>query len=602
LSCTSKFLTFALGAISFGALIFLNTAPIQAQLLPSVNIPSNSWVEVHPTFVGVPNGGQLFPQGWGNKGTYDPVTHRVILSDRWEDPIRGFISIFANGIYAYDPALNTFTVLKLNNWYARTNPDGGYTTLPLPANATDPTPPDHHPLTSLEVVPSQNAVYTVNGVNSISLPDPSILNKTWKMNLSTNSWTMVSSAGTDPNYPPNNISSTSGLIYDPVIQKLVYLVPSYCGCNGTAAYLFDPVSNRWAIQPQDPSSLNVYVAGAGVTYDSKRGLVMAYGGNQYSTANPTAHLWAYSAAQNKWTQLGDAPVTAQAPGFAYDSKHDVFLALVGNYTYIYNPNTRIWSRSPAVLNRPSSMQAWQGITYDPAYDVFVFEGGNWSNPLIALFRYDPGSSPPPGGPILQLHNDASEVSGLTNGSIVTPSTAPAGFKGTVVVNGTGSVNFTPAKVGNGVFFLNCCANTNTAYYKFTGTTIGNIFNLNQGQASFFLKSRYTFAQRQTLRASPRMAFDVRDANGHLFYFLTEISFGRLVFSYTVGGAAQFYYVPQGTEDALFGNGAILKVTMKWDGSLSKLYLNDVLSNRQRTRSLRRTGPRLPLSTWEHTNI
>src|SRR5205807_2156522 len=41
------------------------------------------------------------------------------------------------------------------------------------------------------------------------------------------------------------------------------------------------------------------------------------------------------------------------------------------------------------------------------------------------------------GPILQIHGDATEVSGVTNGSIVTPGTAPAGFTGKVVVNGTG---------------------------------------------------------------------------------------------------------------------------------------------------------------------
>jgi len=178
--------------------------------------------------------------------------------------------------------------------------------------------------------------------------------------------------------------------------------------------------------------------------------------------------------------------------------------------------------------------------------------------------------------LLQLHADATEVSGLTNGSTVTPGIAPAGFNGAVVVKGTGSANFTPAQVGNGVYFLNCCANTNNAYYKFTGATVGNIFNVNQGQISFYLKSRYSFTQRQTTAAGVRGAFDVLDdqASRHLFYFITQVSSGSLLFSYTVGSGAQFYYVPRGTEDTLFGNGSILKVTITWDGSVSKLYLND----------------------------
>ena len=46
---------------------------------------------------------------------------------------------------------------------------------------------------------------------------------------------------------------------------------------------------------------------------------------------------------------------------------------------------------------------------------------------------------------------------MTNGSVVTPTLAPAGFTGSVIVNGAGSVNFTPAQSGNGVYFLNCCS-------------------------------------------------------------------------------------------------------------------------------------------------
>src|SRR5262249_53426349 len=177
-------------------------------------------------------------------------------------------------------------------------------------------------------------------------------------------------------------------------------------------------------------------------------------------------------------------------------------------------------------------------------------------------------------PLLQIHADATEVTGVTNGSTVKPAIAPTGFTGKVVVNGTGSVNFATAQTGNGVYFVNCCANTNNAYYKFSGTTIGNLFHSNQGQISFYLKSRYSFAQRQTSAARPRYAFDVRDGNGaHLFYFLTQITSGYLYFNYAIDKAGQYYYVPRGTEDTLFGNGVILKVSLTWDGSTIKLYLN-----------------------------
>jgi hypothetical protein len=179
--------------------------------------------------------------------------------------------------------------------------------------------------------------------------------------------------------------------------------------------------------------------------------------------------------------------------------------------------------------------------------------------------------------LLQIQGNSSEISGLTNGSIVTPAIAPPGFTGTVVSNSGGSVNFTPAQTGSGVYFLNCCGTSN-AYYKFTGSTIGNIFNVNQGQISFYLESRYSFAQRQATASAARYAFDVRDNNpsNHLFSFLTQTTSGYLVFSYIVGGNAIFYYVPQGTEDTLFGNGVLLEVTITWNGSTTSLYLNNTL--------------------------
>ncbi len=180
-------------------------------------------------------------------------------------------------------------------------------------------------------------------------------------------------------------------------------------------------------------------------------------------------------------------------------------------------------------------------------------------------------------PLLQMHLDATEVSGVSNGSVVTPSIAPAGFTGKVVANGSGSVNFTPAQSGNGVYFLNCCVNGNNAYYKFTGATLGNIFNLNQGQITFYLKSRYSFAQRTANAAAPRYAFDVQDVSGHhLFNFLTQVSGGYLFFNYTIAGFSYYTWAPQGTEDTLFGNGVVLQVTMTWNAGVTNLYLNGTL--------------------------
>jgi hypothetical protein len=92
------------------------------------------------------------------------------------------------------------------------------------------------------------------------------------------------------------------------------------------------------------------------------------------------------------------------------------------------------------------------------------------------------------------------------------------------------VNFAPAQTGNGVYFLQCCGNSANAYYKFSGTTIGSIFNVNQGQISFYLKSRQSFAQRLASGTSNRQVLDVRDANTTLFGFNTLAVSGYLLFA------------------------------------------------------------------------
>ena len=60
----------------------------------------------------------------------------------------------------------------------------------------------------------------------------------------------------------------------------------------------------------------------------------------------------------------------------------------------------------------------------------------------------------------------------------------------------------------------------------------------------------------------------------LFGFNTLATSGYLMFGYTLAAPRPYYIAPQGTEEALFGNGVTLKVTMTWDGSVAKLYLND----------------------------
>jgi len=196
--------------------------------------------------------------------------------------------------------------------------------------------------------------------------------------------------------------------------------------------------------------------------------------------------------------------------------------------------------------------------------------------------------------LLQIQGNSSEVSGTSNGSVITPSVAPGGFTGAVVVNGSGTVNFTPAQSGYGVYFLNCCGNTKNAYFNFGGTTIGNIFKVTQGTVSFSLQSRYSFAQRQSTAAAARYTFDARDGSGvHQFSFLTQVAGSQLEFNYMLGGVSHVYYVPVGTENTLFGNGVILQVTLNWGASGGSLYLNGALAQA--------TSYSTPSASWTSTS-
>jgi hypothetical protein len=312
-------------------------------------------------------------------GVYDPGSKRTISFDRWYDPIRS-MSIYANALVAYDPAANTVTVLKVSNWADGFNQ--------LAANAGDPTPIDRHPLGGLGLDPLTSSVYLVNGANQNGRAYyPDHPNDTWKFNLGSRSWTMV--ADSSKAHPPVDVGTYSGMVHDPATGKLVYFVTQ--SSNGTRTWLFDPRTNQWSLAPADSSATGVYISTAGIAYDSRRNLVLAYGGGANSGSS-SAKLWAYSITQNKWTALPDAPIAASSAEFAYDSLHDVFLGLVGSRTLIYNPRTSTWIELSATINRGPSLSR-QNVTYNPGHDVFVFQGGTWDKPVWSLFRYTDAASP-----------------------------------------------------------------------------------------------------------------------------------------------------------------------------------------------------------------
>jgi hypothetical protein len=131
--------------------------------------------------------------------------------------------------------------------------------------------------------------------------------------------------------------------------------------------------------------------------------------------------------------------------------------------------------------------------------------------------------------------------------------------------------------GDGMrFHLGGAQNTDTAFVRFSGTSIGTLFP-SKGEVDFTIKSGYSFAERQALTApNYRFAFDVFDATRRKSYFATSAANGRLVFSFAIDRSpTSNVRLPAGQEDALFGRDVVARVRITWDGKHATLYVNGV---------------------------
>jgi parallel beta-helix repeat protein len=424
---------FPLGAVRLTAAATVATGgdiPIAATpVSPSPNV----WTTVTPTYVGAPNGGQLTPMTWQVSGAYDPVSKRTITTDRWSDSLRGN-TIYSNGWYAYDPSTNTVEVLKLNNWKRTGTNTGGYTTDPLPANNTDPTPVDRHPLGGVAIDPTGPYIYLMNGANQtasayLPLGHP---NDTWRMDIAARTWRKLADGAAGDAHPPIDAGSYGGLVYDVPTHHLLYFAADYP--RGTQVWEFDTTAQRWSKRSEDTGSKSLYPSVANFAYDTKRNRTVMLGGgiNMYNPAqgDPSRkHLRAYSTATNQWTELAPPPFVPYGTEFAYDSNHDIFLALFKTDTYIYNPTTNTWAQVAAAFARGTNLYR-QTVTYNPASDVFVFAGGSWDKPVWAVFRYSSettSANPPP----------ASPAPSATAAPAPTPTPTPAPPPGGPVYIGSG---------------------------------------------------------------------------------------------------------------------------------------------------------------------
>jgi hypothetical protein len=183
---------------------------------------------------------------------------------------------------------------------------------------------------------------------------------------------------------------------------------------------------------------------------------------------------------------------------------------------------------------------------------------------------------------------------LVDSATVTPVVKPTGWTGMLTVRGNGAVVLNTS--GSGAAFLTGGnQSTDSAYVNFTSASFGTVFN-NSSEISLYVKSAYTFAERQALPApNMRSAFEIYDANGSWWNFDTYTSTdGLLRFGFGAKGWAAVYAVPAGTEDVVFGKGVTVKIRITWDASSFSLWVNGQMVQ---TNSI--TQPKTPI--WDSTS-
>ena len=137
--------------------------------------------------------GHWIDAGW-NKIVYDPDGKRVLFYDRWYDKKHGGYTIYGNALFAFDPASATLTPIKIDNWKKIDTKSGGYRTVVLPENETEPTPVSRHVYHAFDYVPELKSVFVCNGANQTVVKNDKLVGHdeadgAWRLDLTTNKWT-----------------------------------------------------------------------------------------------------------------------------------------------------------------------------------------------------------------------------------------------------------------------------------------------------------------------------------------------------------------------------------------------------------------------------
>ena len=296
-------------------------------------IPVNDFVELNPTPTRPPGyAGTIFPRPWSACG-YDPVTGEVVFYEGYEDGDDYTQSIYSNTIFGYHHGDYEFRMKQPHNWQ-NTTPGSGYSIDELPANATDPTPPDSHPNFTV----GNGFLYQFGGVNSnIAGASGASPEGLWRINLATREAELLTITGDIPRGKAFNFAMSID-----TSRNILMIVSPPNATDGTTygTYLID---------------LDTLVG----------------------------------------TRISGAPPTVQAGCcLTYDASRDRHWLVGGGYDHVmtlryFDCDAETW-HTVTPLNAGPSARVYHVVAYIPGEDVLLLHGGSsdWNSDDDADFLFD----------------------------------------------------------------------------------------------------------------------------------------------------------------------------------------------------------------------
>jgi hypothetical protein len=374
------------------SIILVSTIVTPVAAADLAKLPPNTFVEIEYTTVqpvDPDEKGRFARQGW-NKIVYDPNGKRVLFYDRWVDKKHGGQTIYGNCLFALDPAAGKLTPIKIDNWTKKDTKTGGYRTLALPENDTEPTPCPRHVYHAFEYVPPENAVYICNGANQSVIDKSGKLvghdecDGTWKLDLKTNKWSRIESRES----PRNRLDEA--MAFCPDTKSLVY-----AAADGQI-WIMEIAKGQWRKarnSPRtrtamgrtafhDPTSQRVLLAGGGALDAWKKG-----------KATECRELYAFDPKDESVVRLADAPTALYSTHLAFDSKRNLFFTVAvfekgeqPSGMFAYDPKKDEWKevkpRNPIPPHR--GWMGWMQLCYDTEHDFLIAK----VNDRFFAYRYE----------------------------------------------------------------------------------------------------------------------------------------------------------------------------------------------------------------------